>query len=172
MPILKVKGFEEYSIDEYGNFYNKKGKPMIPQNNGFGYRKVSMFVNNKAIQRYIHRLLWETFVAEIPNGYQINHIDGNKSNNNLNNLELVTAKQNIKHAEKLGLRKRNIVTLKAPDLYKIFTMMKEGHTNSYIAKTFNRSIRCIQHLRVNFVKKDKKYIKIMAEKWRKSGAKA
>ena len=43
----------------------------------------------------LHRLIWETFVGEIPKGYQIDHIDTNKGNNNLDNLRCVTPKENM-----------------------------------------------------------------------------
>lgn len=51
-----------------------------------------------------HRVIWESVHGEIPDLMQINHIDGVKSNNRLANLELVTARQNIKHALTSGLR--------------------------------------------------------------------
>ena len=42
----------------------------------------------------LHRLIWETFVGEIPEGMEIDHIDTNKANNNLDNLRCVTPKEN------------------------------------------------------------------------------
>lgn len=42
---------------------------------------------------YIHRLVWEAFVGEIPKGYIVHHKDGNRQNNSLSNLQLVTAKE-------------------------------------------------------------------------------
>lgn len=46
-------------------------------------------------QYYLHRLLWEAFIGEIPEGYEIDHIDGNPSNNVLQNLRIVTHKENM-----------------------------------------------------------------------------
>jgi hypothetical protein len=51
-----------------------------------------------------HRVIWEAFNGEIPDGFQINHIDGNKANNQLTNLELVTPSENIRHAIQISLK--------------------------------------------------------------------
>jgi hypothetical protein len=48
-------------------------------------------------------LVAENFIGKRPKGYEINHKDGKKSNNRLNNLEWVTPKENYHHAVKLGL---------------------------------------------------------------------
>ena len=66
-----------------------------------GYERIK----TGACNRPVHCLVWEAFVGEIPNGMQINHIDGDKHNNTLENLELVTPKENIQHAWKTGLCK-------------------------------------------------------------------
>lgn len=61
----------------------------------------------------LHRLMWTAFNGEIPNGYEIDHIDGNKLNNSLYNLELVTHSENLKRAYDSGryndyYKKKNI----------------------------------------------------------------
>lgn len=66
-----------------------------------GYCKIT----GKHWSRPLHCIVWETFVGEIPEGMQINHIDGNKHNNCLENLELVTPHENMVHAWKTGLCK-------------------------------------------------------------------
>ena len=47
---------------------------------------------------YVHRVVWESFHGPIPDGYEINHKDCNKKNNRIDNLELVTHKENMDHA--------------------------------------------------------------------------
>lgn len=71
---------------------------MSPINNGIGYYQVKLRFSKKRFNRYIHRLVWETFIGIIPDGYEINHIDHNKQNNSLDNLELVTHSENLKKA--------------------------------------------------------------------------
>ena len=53
--------------------------------------------------QYVHRLVAEAWIGPIPDRYQVNHIDGNKWNNKLDNLEITTASENIRHAMENGL---------------------------------------------------------------------
>jgi transposase len=68
-----------------------------------GYKSLSIKLNGKTFTILLHRLIWEYFNGPIPEGLQINHIDGNKLNNLLENLELVTPSQNTQHAHDMGL---------------------------------------------------------------------
>ena len=70
-----------------------------------GYKCVTVRNAGVANTRYVHRLVWIAFNGSIPEGKFINHIDGIKSNNSLDNLELVTPKENTAHAIKMGLIK-------------------------------------------------------------------
>lgn len=69
------------------------------------YKVVKLYYNGKTFNKYIHRLLAEAFVPNPnPELYDtVNHIDGNRGNNSLDNLEWCTQKQNIQHAWKTGL---------------------------------------------------------------------
>lgn len=59
--------------------------------------------SNKTHKKYIHRLMAENFIDNINNYPEVNHIDGNKHNNNIDNLEWVTKSENSIHAYKAGL---------------------------------------------------------------------
>lgn len=63
-----------------------------------GYVRYVLYSDKKPGNVNIQRLIWETFKGPIPEGMQVNHIDGDKQNNNIENLEIVTASQNIRHA--------------------------------------------------------------------------
>lgn len=68
-----------------------------------GYCRCSFHVGKKQYVVYAHRLVWVSRNGAVPNGVEINHKDGNKSNNRLTNLELVTHTDNARHAyHKLG----------------------------------------------------------------------
>ena len=95
-----IPGFDGvYTINEQGEIY-REGKRMSPINNGLGYYQVKLRKDNKRYNKYVHRLVWETFKGLIPVGYELNHIDHDKSNNSLLNLELVTHSDNLKKAVK------------------------------------------------------------------------
>lgn len=65
-----------------------------------GYQSFSL--NGRAA--YIHRVVYETFKGEIPKGYQINHINGIKTDNRIENLEVCTRSENRIHAYNTGLQ--------------------------------------------------------------------
>lgn len=60
-------------------------------------------VGGKPNNRYVHRLVAELFLPEWDSELQVNHIDGDKWNNHVSNLEMVTPSQNILHAHKTGI---------------------------------------------------------------------
>ena len=63
-----------------------------------GYYRVSLWKNGKSQVVSVHRLVVKAFINNMNDNLQVNHIDGNKENNAIYNLELVTPKENIKHA--------------------------------------------------------------------------
>ena len=75
-----------------------------------GYCVVGMAINKKPRTNLVHRLVLSAFVPNKNNYPQVNHIDGNKQNNNVENLEWCTSSQNLKHAYKTGLRKPKTIT--------------------------------------------------------------
>lgn len=73
-----------------------KGKVLSPRCNGkSGYFQVKICNKGLGKNEYVHRLVWMAFNGEIPEGYEIEHKDDDKSNNALSNLELFTRKQNM-----------------------------------------------------------------------------
>lgn len=103
-------------IDEYDGMYEistlgrvksfkaKTEKILIPTKDRYGYFSVRL-CKNGIIKRFkVHRLVACVFIKN-PNNYtDVNHKDGNKANNTLENLEWVTRSQNLKHAFDLGLK--------------------------------------------------------------------
>lgn len=70
-----------------------------------GYGMVRVSIGGKPHQAMAHRLVWVNFRGPIPPNREINHINGNKMDNRLSNLELCTRGENISHAFRTGLRK-------------------------------------------------------------------
>lgn len=75
-----------------------------------GYRRICLTKNKVEKHKHIHKLVAEAFIPN-PNNYSyVNHIDGNKQNNYIDNLEWCTLYQNNTHAYKTGLRKSTDIT--------------------------------------------------------------
>jgi HNH endonuclease/NUMOD4 motif-containing protein/ribosomal L20-like protein len=111
-----------------------------------GYYKVhcSSCGGTRRKQRlFVHRAVWAAFNGTIPKGLTINHIDGNPANNRLDNLELATYAEQIRHATKLGLirhrtkdgwRKPTMTPEKVRELRRL---RSEGWTQTALAKRYN-----------------------------------
>lgn len=87
-----IKNFEDYQISNTG-LVKKDDKILKPFDNG-GYERIAL----NGTKKLIHRLVAEHFIENPYNKEQVNHIDLNKKNNNMSNLEWVTAKENVQHA--------------------------------------------------------------------------
>ena len=87
----RVKSLER--IDALG--HRLKEKILKPQINSSGYYRIQL--HKQSIRKFymVHRLVWEAFNGQIPEGYEINHLDERPVNNALSNLSLVTHKENI-----------------------------------------------------------------------------
>ncbi len=89
--------------------------------------------------RHAHRVVWETFFGPIPSGTQINHIDGNKENYSLGNLECVSASENCLHAYKNKLKipsvgsKWHASKLNEKKVSRIKRLLKRGHSQQKLA---------------------------------------
>lgn len=71
----------------------------------FGYLRVALWKEGKQKKYHVHRLVAMAFLPNYFEGAQVNHKDGNKTNNHASNLEFVTASENQKHAFATGLSK-------------------------------------------------------------------
>ena len=134
----------KYFISENGDVLNStSGRMLKHQDNGNGYKKVIMTNKGVQIQRYVHRLVAELYIPCIKNKNQVNHIDGDKNNNSLSNLEWVNNSENQIHAHKTGLKKSGNKIwngkFSAEDLAKIKDLDAKGMKRCLIAKEMNCS---------------------------------
>ncbi len=100
-----ILGFEDYLIFRDGRVFSfKTNKYLKPRNNTKGYYQVVLSQPEKKYIKYIARLVAQAFIPNPDNKPEINHIDGDKANNNVYNLEWVTRSENMLHAYSNGLQ--------------------------------------------------------------------
>lgn len=102
----QIKNYPNYYVTKEGLvFSSKSNKFLKPSFDQQGYARVGIYIGNyKTKTIKIHRLIAETFIDNPLNKKDVNHKDGNKSNNCVENLEWCTRSENIKHAFKNGLK--------------------------------------------------------------------
>jgi hypothetical protein len=101
-----IEGYEGfYSVSRDGRVWtHRRGKYLNPGSSSQGkYLSVCLTRDGKVKCFSIHRLVASAFIENPDNKPQVNHIDGNKRNNNAYNLEWVTGSENMKHAHSTGL---------------------------------------------------------------------
>lgn len=112
-----IQGFPNYQISNLGNVKSKerytkaRGNKIIHrkerllkiQTDHKGYKYVRLYNSNGFKAKKVHRLVAETFIENPNNLPQVNHKDGDKTNNCINNLEWCTDTENKQHAIKTGL---------------------------------------------------------------------
>lgn len=106
----KIKGFENYSINECGEVRNdstnKIKNPYVNHKNNYLY--VDLYKNNKGYKRPIHRLIAESFIPNTYNKPTVDHKDGNRQNNSINNLRWATYSEQNSRFGTNGVRSEKI----------------------------------------------------------------
>jgi hypothetical protein len=112
-----VKGFENYyEVNRFGDVKRKKGETLYkdgrvaffsetilkPSLCRKGYLRVYLSVNSKKYTKNVHRIVAETFINNPLNKKTVNHINGIKTDNSVDNLEWATNTENMQHAFKNG----------------------------------------------------------------------
>ena len=140
-----VPGYDGlYSIDSDGNIYSevhgtsRRLRMMKPFLNNSGYYRIGLFDSNgKRRAHYVHRLVAETLIPN-PNDYPvINHIDGNKLNNCVENLEWCTQSENVKHSVRTGRQVCIQVNLENIDTGEILRFPSMRQASEYLGKYSN-----------------------------------
>ena len=92
-----------YSVSDIGQVKNDITNKLLKQSIQQGYCHVGLIINGKIKRCRVHRLVAEAFIDNPYNKPYVNHIDGIRNNNQINNLEWCTPQENTQHAVKNGL---------------------------------------------------------------------
>lgn len=126
-----IIGYEDrYEISCFGEVRNKKTNKNMYKDVTNSYCKVTLTKNGKTKKHYMHRLVYLHFIGPLKEGYQINHIDYDRLNNNVSNLEQLSVFENNLHSKgrnnfKLTMelatemRNSNLNSMKLAELYNV-----------------------------------------------------
>ena len=105
----KISGYEGYTISGDGSVFNEKlQRPLKGRVGKNGYKNFVLTKNGNSTRFYAHRLIAEAFIPNPENKPCINHKNGIKTDNRIENLEWCTYSENIQHAYDNGLRTYNV----------------------------------------------------------------
>lgn len=106
---LPIPGYEKsYFVSKEGQIWSEKSHRILkPVRANNGYAHIELFSHNRGKIFLVHRIVAKVFVPNPENKPQVNHIDENKMNNAVSNLEWVTAKENMAHGTRLQRQKAN-----------------------------------------------------------------
>lgn len=145
-----------YSASKAGSVFGSRGKKLSEIVHNSGYIVMTAHRKGEVKQLRVHRLIWECFNGEIPEGLVINHKNGNKQDNRIDNLEAVTNRENVVHCWKTlgristlageGSHKAKITEAQAED---IIAKCKEGYSNKTLGEMYNLHPNYISLIRHN-----------------------
>lgn len=102
----KVRSLDRNLIVSNGKKYIRKGRTIKPHVNKFGYQRIGLSKNGIREQIFVHRIVAKAFLpTSNMESLDVNHIDGNKQNNTIQNLEWCNRQYNMQHAYRNGLVK-------------------------------------------------------------------
>lgn len=135
-----------YEASNLGNVRRKTpgrktwpGRPVKRHLMKIGYYMVGPTVNGKNVNTYVHVIIAELFLGPCPVGCEVNHIDGDKTNNVVTNLEYVTHQENMRHARRHGMIADRL-TIPAETIQQVKDLRTSGLSYTKIVKETGVSI--------------------------------
>ncbi|WZP34549.1 HNH endonuclease [Enterococcus phage vB_Efs1_KEN01] len=150
-----IPDFPNYAVNIKGEILNiKTHRKLKERSHNQGYKKVMLSNNGKTKQFYIHRLVAQAFIPNPANLEYVNHIDENKDNNHVSNLEWVSARNNVIYSIS------NVYEALRPDGYKVSFL---GHSELKTAGFNPKLVECVAN---------NEKLEYRGYQWRKVGTKA
>ena len=143
----RIRNEDRVIVEKTGKVYVKKGIMYKLRPTKRGYLRVCIRINGQSKDFYIHRLVVKYFLGKEIKDLEVNHKDGDKKNNKVSNLEIVTYLENIKHAKDNKLfrngENHGLSYLTSSQVLEIRSLYKDGLTNRQIADKFNLKRRFV-----------------------------
>lgn len=145
----------KYEVSDDGTIYSNVSshgpKPLVGKVTNWGYRMVVLTVDGKKLYKNVHRLVAEAFIPNPENKRTINHIDGNKLNNCVQNLEWATTRENVCHArDALGTKSAKISM-------EIANQLRAEYATTHISQRQLAKKYGLQHTEVGYILRNKRW---------------
>jgi len=151
----EIEGHPGYWVSNTGKVKSlkyRKERFLKPHTSKFGYLAFVISTQGKRYRLTVHKLLAKTFIPNPNNLDTVNHIDGNKANNNLGNLEWATHSENHRHAVANNLF--GGAKLTTEQVLEISKKISKGENYNTLAQKYNVSKRTISHIKAKTSWKD------------------
>ena len=150
--IWKSFKLTDYDVSNLGNVLNRKTKRLLKPFLNDRYLVVDLFDNTVRQRVAVHRMVAIAFIENPENKEFVNHIDGNKVNNRVDNLEWVTASENATHAVATGLspvgEAKTLAKLTDKDILAIQAAFEAGERDSVLAQRYGVTSGVISSIRL------------------------
>jgi len=146
-----IPGYEGlYKVSNFGEVYSSYKKKLLTPVKNSGYHSFNLHKNKSGKIIKAHRIVMEAFKGK--SSLTINHINGVKTDNRLENLEYCSHRDNLLHAFRLGLKcckgeNNSQNKLVEEDVHCIHSLLKQGMLQKDIAKKFNVSVPTISDIK-------------------------
>ena len=114
---LVIEENPKYKVSNLGNVMGPKGLRKPVPINTYGHVAICWRHNGKIVQRYVHRLVLHYFVGPCPEGQEVLHLDGDPSNNQLENLTYGTHLQNSLDGKQTKLTEDDVRLIRSGNYY-------------------------------------------------------
>jgi hypothetical protein len=148
-----IPGWEHYSISSSGKIWNCRfNRPVSDHKAKTGYIQSALWKNNRSTTLLVHRIVAIAFIPNPENKPCVNHINGIKTDNRVENLEWVTYKENSVHAHTTGLQPKVLgedhknSKLRADDVIYIRYLRRLGFSSELIAGFYNISQKQVRNI--------------------------
>ena len=154
-----ISGYENYEVSNTGLVRNKKRNKLLKQyKNQNGYFVVHLHKNGKQKEFRVHRLVALNLLTNRNNFAEVNHIDGNKENNYLSNLEWCSSEYNIEHEFKSNLvpdwcKPKKVIDTNSGIIYS--SIQKASKLTGVLVKTISKACNHRTNSRWKFVTTEK-----------------